>query len=498
MTGDVIVACATGWSRAAIAVVRLSGPGTRDLLDTFCAPAGGRPPPRRARLCRFFDADGPFDEGLLTWFSEGSSYTGEESAELSCHGNPLLVERLVQAAVAAGARVADPGEFTRRALLHGRLDATRAEAVLQAVEATSARGLEVARAGLDGAVSALTEALRVGLTDAVAELEAWLDHGDDELALMPEAELHRVLEDLEGRALEAAATYRAGSAWVDGARVALVGPVNAGKSSLFNALGGSVRALVSAAPGTTRDLLERRVELHGVPVTLLDTAGDRESTGLDDLGTIGEPLRGPLPPLSARGRAWKSGAMPAAPPDQQGRKLPRAPAHHSCRGHLEAEGIALGRALSDDADLFVVVVPAHAPQQAAEVLARTAGRPRLLVGNHADRAGAVAEVDGQPLLPTCALDGTGLDTLGRALVAALVGETPGEAAVVIASVRQRDLLLAVGASLVGCRRALQDGAGPAVAAEELNRGLERLAELDGRDVREEALDALFRRFCIGK
>ena len=150
LMSDVIVACATGWSRSALALIRLSGPGVRDVLAGCCRPRGGWPPARRARLARFFDEAGPLDEGLLTLFEADASYTGEPSAELTCHGNPLLVERLIQAAVSAGARVAEPGEFTRRALLHGRLDATRAEAVLQSIEATSARGLEVARAGMEG------------------------------------------------------------------------------------------------------------------------------------------------------------------------------------------------------------------------------------------------------------------------------------------------------------------------------------------------------------
>lgn len=434
-----IVACATGYARSALALVRLSGPGVHDVLAGCCRPRGGWPPARRARLARFFDADGVLDEGLVTLFEADASYTGEASAELSCHGNPLLVERLVQAAVTAGARVAEPGEFTRRALLHGRLDATRAEAVLQSIEATSARGLQVARAGLDGAVAGLTGDLRAGLTGAIAELEAWLDYPDDDLALTDEGSLVASLEALAARARAAAETFRAGRAWVDGARVALVGPVNAGKSSLFNALGGSVRALVSAVPGTTRDVLERRVDLGGVAVTLLDTAGERDAEG------------------------------------------------------LEAEGIALGRVLTDDADLVVVVVPAHAPDTAGGVLARTAGRHRLIVWNHRDRA---AVPDGA--LATSATTGAGLEALTLAVRDALVGEEPGAASVVIASARQRDLLLAVSRAVGGAIKALADGAGVAVSAEALYEGLARLDALDGRDSREAVLDELFRRFCIGK
>jgi len=411
----------------------------QQVLAGCCRPRGGWPPARRARLARFFDADGTLDEGLVTLFDAGASYTGEASAELSCHGNPLLVERLVQAAVTAGARVAEPGEFTRRALLHGRLDATRAEAVLQSIEATSARGLQVARAGLDGAVAELTEDLRAGLTGAIAELEAWLDYPGDDLALTDEATLVAGLQALRTRATSAAGTFQAGRAWVDGARVALVGPVNAGKSSLFNALGGSVRALVSGTPGTTRDVLERRVDLGGVAVTLLDTAGERDAEG------------------------------------------------------LEAQGIALGRSLTDDADLVVVVVPAHAPADADAVLARTADRPRLVVWNHGDRGEAPAEA-----LVTTATSGQGLDALSAAIRDALVGEEPGAASVVIASARQRDLLLAVARAVDAAVAALADGAGVAVAAETLYEGLGRLDALNGRDSREAVLDELFRRFCIGK
>jgi tRNA modification GTPase len=376
----------------------------------------------------------------MTLFAQGASYTGEASAELSCHGNPLIVERLIQAAVGAGARVADPGEFTRRAMANGRLDATRAEAVLQAIEATSQRGLQVARAGLDGAVATLVSRLRRGLTGAIAELEAWLDYPDDDLALSDEVTLRNELRGLADQARSAADSFRAGRAWVDGARVVLVGPVNAGKSSLFNALGGSIRALVSEVPGTTRDVLERRVDVGGIAVTLMDTAGERESSG------------------------------------------------------LEAEGIALGRTLTAGADLFVVVLPAHDPAQADAVLARTHGLPRILVANHADRVQETPA--GQ--LATVATTGAGLGALRKAIHDNLLGELPGEAAVVIASARQRDLLLAVAKGIGASLDSLAEGAGIAVAAEILYGALERLDALDGRDSREAVLDELFRRFCIGK
>ncbi|MCB9793924.1 MAG: tRNA uridine-5-carboxymethylaminomethyl(34) synthesis GTPase MnmE [Alphaproteobacteria bacterium] len=427
-----------------MALVRLSGEGCMAALQRVIG--GAEPPPARsARLFRLVDEMGVIDEGLVSVFPGPRSYTGEDSAELSCHGNPLIVERLLAALVSAGARVAHPGEFTRRAFLNGRMDLTRAEAVLQAIEAQSAQGLSVAQAGLSGAVASLVDGLREGLTEAVAELEAWLDYPAEDLDLSDEAQMIAGLRALGGRAEAAARSYAAGRRLVDGATVALVGPVNAGKSSLFNALGGSERALVSPVPGTTRDVVERRVLLGPVAVTLLDTAGQREGAGA-----------------------------------------------------LEAAGQALGDRLTADADLLVVVVPSHAPERAREALERSRGRPRLLVGNHADRPGAVRALAEGPLLPTCARSGEGVEALAAAIAESLVGELPGGARLVIASQRQRDLLLSVSGAVQAAVEALEGAAGCAVAAEELYAALARLDELIGRDTREAVLDSLFSRFCIGK
>ena len=433
-----IVACATPWGRGAIALVRLSGPDLPRLVRAFVRPKGGWPPPRRARLVELFDADGPFDEGLLTHFPAPRSYTGEELVEISLHGNPLLVERLLAAAVSAGARVAGPGEFTRRAFLNGRLDLCRAEAVLQAIEASTPQGAALARAGMEGAVAGLAEGLRDGLIHALSELEARLDHPGEELVLEDDMALAQRIRDLGARARAAADTFQAGRRLVEGATVALVGPVNAGKSSLFNALGGSERALVSEQPGTTRDVVERRVVLGPVALTLLDTAGERQASG------------------------------------------------------LEAAGQELGRRLASQADLRVLILPAH------QLPERLPEGGDLLVANHADRAGARFELQGQALLPVSAKTGQGLEQLSEAIAAALVGEQPGLSGLVIASQRQRDLLLDLERACEQSAGALSGEAGAAIAAEELYAALESLDRLLGRDTRTEVLDRLFSRFCIGK
>ncbi len=431
-----IIAAASPWGRGAVSLVRLSG-SDPDFLLRFCRPRGGFPPPRRARLCTFFDSAGDFDEGLITFFEGPRSVTGEHVAELGCHGNPLIVERLLAAGVSAGARIARPGEFTRRALLNGRIDLTRAEAVLQAIEAATPEGLRVARAGLNGVVHGLAASLRESLVDAVAELEARLDHPGEDLTLTDDRLLLERLAVLAEQAESAAATYRSGRLLVEGAVVALVGPVNAGKSSLFNALGGSERALVSPVPGTTRDVVERRVRMASVAVTLLDTVGLRED------------------------------------PEE-----------------LEARGLEIAHRLAAEADLWVVVVPAHEPDRADEALARADGRPHVIVFNHADRSPG-------PGLRTNALSGEGVPELAQTIAEALVGEQLGSSALVIASARQRDRLVEFGRHVRACCECLEEG-GPAVAAEELYAALERLDELTGRDTRSDVLDRLFSRFCIGK
>jgi tRNA modification GTPase len=451
---DTIVACATPWGRAAIAVVRLSGEGVAGLLSRICPRPGGLPEPRRAVLVRLRDSEGPFDEGLLTFMPGPASYTGEDCAELSCHGNPLLVERLLAACVAAGARPALPGEFTRRAHANGRLDLLRAEAVLQAIEARSSGGLEVAAKALRGELGAWIGERQAELATLAAELEARLDFPDQlELLvdgaprLQDDEALAERLELARQELLRAAGSYRRARVQVDGARVALIGPVNAGKSSLFNALLGRRRALVSAQPGTTRDVLEASLEIRGLPVVLLDTAGENPQ------------------------------------PEE-----------------LERSGMALRDELLAEVDLRVLVLPAHQldPEEHGELIARSDPGPLVLVGNHADRPAARFELSGRALIPTCAPEGRGLDAVMDAIAEALVGEEPGASAAVVASQRQHELLRSAAEHLAHARWALRGEAGVAVAAEELIAALEGLDAMGGGGVREEVLDTLFARFCIGK
>jgi tRNA modification GTPase len=435
---DTIVACATPWGRGATSLIRLSGVSALAIARELC-PGGPKWRPRRASLRRVLDEGEVIDEVLALWMPAPTTYTGEDTVELSGHGNPVLVEALIDRCLRAGARMARPGEFTRRAVEHGRMDLLRAEAVAELIRATSPAGVSLARHGLDGGLQEAVGGLRERLMDLAAELEARLDHPGDDLAFHEDAEVVGLLEAVAADASGLADGWRAGRIRLEGARVALVGPVNAGKSSLFNALVGVTRALVSPEPGTTRDVVEKSVLIDGLDVTFYDTAGERG----DAVG-------------------------------------------------LEAAGQALGRELTEAVDLRVVVMPLHRPWEGPPALAA-----QLVVGTHEDR------LDGPPAWSLertiYRVDGrTGAGIAGlRVAIRDHLAAAPTDAAA-LTTQRQHDLLRAIAGHARASAAALSGPLGPAVAAEECTRALMVQGELTGEDVREGVLDRLFARFCVGK
>ncbi len=354
MGDDVIVALATPVGRSALAVVRLTGDAAIAVGQRVC---GRMLPARRPVYTRFRDAEGAFDDGLAVAFVGPGTATGQDVVELSCHGQPLIAERLVGACLAAGARIARPGEFTRRAVEAGRMDLIEAEAVDALIRADTAEGVALARAGRNGAISAQLTAFRAEMIGAIAELEARLDWPDDGLTFEDDDALSERLRGIAASADEVADGCEVGRRIVEGVTVALVGAPNVGKSSLFNALAGQARALVHDRPGTTRDAVETRIQLGPLAVRLIDTAGEREAD---------EPV--------------------------------------------EAAGIALGRRLADEADLRLVVVWAGSPPPPL-------GPRDLGVANAIDLGGRVA--DG--LVGVSARTGDGVAGLREVIVGRLVG-----------------------------------------------------------------------------
>ncbi|HXU99110.1 MAG TPA: tRNA uridine-5-carboxymethylaminomethyl(34) synthesis GTPase MnmE [Caulobacteraceae bacterium] len=291
---DTIFALATAPGRAAVAVIRLSGPGTRAAL----AALGGRAArPRRASLRTLRDAGGaPLDRALTLFFPSPRSYTGEDCAELHLHGGAGVVDAVTRALLALGLRLAEPGEFTRRAFENGKLDLDQAEAVADLVEAESAAQARQALGQLAGALGARYETWRERLIDALAQLEAAVDFPDEEIPADVTAKAREGLRSLAAELDRAVADEARGRRVREGYRVAVVGAPNAGKSSLINALLGRDAAIVAAEPGTTRDIIEAPLIIDGFKVLLADTAGLRAPAGAVEA----EGVR--------RARAWAAGA----------------------------------------------------------------------------------------------------------------------------------------------------------------------------------------------
>jgi tRNA modification GTPase len=455
--GDTIAALATAPGRGAVAIVRVSGPAAREVGERVFRSAR----PLRARVATrgaVHAADGgTLDEGLALWFPGPRSYTGEDVLELHVHGSPAVARETLLAALAAGARLANPGEFTRRAFLAGKMDLSAAEAVAEIVAAEHRGAVRAAAANLSGGLAREVERLRESLSTTLTELAAALDFPDEVEAPSRDALQARLTEVRAG--LQAlAATWERGRLVREGVSVAIVGPPNAGKSSLLNALLGSDRALVSEVAGTTRDTIEETLALEGAGgggagfvARLIDTAG----------------IRG-----------------------------------HADR--LEAAGIARTERALAQARIALVVIDASLPlrPEARDLLERTRGRERLLFFNKADlgRTGFEAR---EPAEREAIVGSTGdpasLAALRRALVELAGG---GSAADLerphLATARQADAVLEAGRSLDAALATLAAAAPVDLLAGDVLLASAALGELTGRDAGEALLDQIFARFCVGK
>jgi tRNA modification GTPase len=445
--GDTIAAVATAAGEASLAVVRLSGPATAAILARVFRRPGGRPlPARQLRYGRLVDpASGEVvDEAMAVLLPGPATYTRETMGELHCHGGAVAPRRALAACLAAGARAAEPGELTLRAFLNGRLDLARAEAVLDVVQARTDAQMRLAQRGLAGRLTEPVRALRGRALDLLAQLTATIDFPDDDVpAADVEAPLAAALADL--RSLRARAHQ--GLVLRRGARVAIVGRPNVGKSSLLNALLGSERAIVTPVPGTTRDTLEETANLDGLPVTLVDTAG---------LGPSDDPV--------------------------------------------ERIGIARARAAARDADALLVVLDRSRPieEQDRSVLAMAAGGRAVVALNKADLAAAIGAAEladaGLPTVAVSATRGQGLAPLQAALLAAVgAGPAAGDE-VVPANARHEAALAAAEEALTAASRAHHaDAVAAALAA-----AVEELGAITGESASDELLETIFSRFCIGK
>jgi tRNA modification GTPase len=442
---DVIVAVATAAGRSAVGVVRLSGA----YLDAYLQPLlGRRPTPRRATLTDFLDQDGtPIDTGIALYFPRPNSYTGEDVLELQGHGGSAVLGQVLARCLELGARIAQPGEFTRRAFLNGKLDLAQAESVADLIDASSERAARSAMRSLKGEFSRQIQKLAAGLIELRAWAEAGIDFPEEEIDPLAEetalAHLRELTESMR-RIQEAAIS---GSLLREGAHVALIGRPNVGKSSLLNKLAGEEIAIVTEVPGTTRDAIRQQLVIDGVPIHIIDTAGLRQTN--DPVEQIG------------MARTWEV---------------------------LDRADVAL---------LLIDVTVGMSPEDARILERMPSGITSIVVANKIDLAdlpAAVSQQGKQVEVRTSALSGDGIDLL-RAEILKAIGWHPGEEGVFLARRRHLEALERAESHLVHASSAVSQ---LELFAEELRLAQSRLNEITGEFLADDLLGEIFGRFCIGK
>ena len=469
---DTICAIATPAGEGGIGIVRLSGPRALAVAQGIVRLRSGRPlasvdshtlhladvrlpsslnPPHSATCAAGTGTNDVFDEALVVYMKGPRSFTGEDIIEIQSHGGWLILSLVCRACLAGGARMAAPGEFTKRAFLNGRLDLSQAEAVLDTIRAKSAASLTAAQRQLRGDLAREIEAARNALLHLLAQLEAGIDFVGEEIEFVGRQELLETIDRVTALVQRLGATAREGRLLREGARVVITGRPNVGKSSLLNRLLKEDRAIVTAVPGTTRDIIEEAIDLDGVRIHLVDTAGIRET---DDV--------------------------------------------------LEREGIRRSRSAQKDADLQLIVIDGTVSLSEDDrclIDQATAGK-HLIVINKADLSVMVAMSEmrlGTEGLPVSAKTGEGIDRLRAAIRTQLVGggaeATDG---VMVTNVRHQAALDLAGESMVQAKESVGAGMANELVAVDIRAAADALGEITGVITTDEILEEIFSTFCIGK
>jgi len=449
---DTIVAVATPPGRGGIGVVRLSGP---DATAIASALVGRDEPflPRHATFSRIVGrepaaARRPVDQVVITWFQGPHSYTGDDVVEISGHGSPVLLQRVVELAMHAGARLAEPGEFTLRAYLNGRIDLVQAEAVADLVDAVTPLQARAAMDQLEGTLTTAIGRMDAALFDLAARLEASLDFPEEGFHFVTRDDARVDIARIHRELVTLAREGRVGRVLREGRLVVIVGRPNAGKSSLFNALAGAARAIVTAVPGTTRDVLTERVDVGGIPVTLVDTAGLRDTTDA-----------------------------------------------------IEVEGVERAYQARRVAALTIVVVDGNQPiAEADRRIVAESPAPRIVVSSKTDlpHAWTAAELKGEDVIALSVKTGAGLNVLRERMVGGLTDRETLRDVPSISNVRHLDLVNRASDSLQAAMYGIDAGATEELILTDLGAARRALEELTGRRTPEDLLRHIFERFCIGK
>ncbi|MGH9434625.1 MAG: tRNA uridine-5-carboxymethylaminomethyl(34) synthesis GTPase MnmE [Terriglobia bacterium] len=471
MTDDTIVAISTPPGRGGIGVVRLSGELAFTLLRALVSFPNSFPEARRATLAQFCDPQNGrvLDRVIVTCFSKPNSYTGEDVVEISCHGAPVILRFLVECSVSKGARPAEPGEFTLRAFLNGRMDLTQAEAVRDLVDSRTLYQARVAAQQLEGGVSARVKPWKSGLLDLIARLEAGIDFAEDDVPIERDEAVLTAIDGVRAGLEPLAAGYEYGRIVREGLSLAIVGRPNVGKSSLFNRLLNEDRAIVTEIPGTTRDLVTETTSLNGIPVRLADTAGIRESS--DTVEKMG--VERSLQVLA----------------DADLRLL----VVDAAEGLLDEDAKLIER-LHPHGAMVVACnkcdLPLRVTRDMIERALEGAAHAMNAAGGRSAPAGAVW---------TSALTGEGLPELKTKLVAAAapVRDLNPDAAF-ITNLRQQQALLESVQFLAKAREAASRGVPHELLLLDLYEALHALDVLTGATTVDDVLGVIFSSFCVGK
>ena len=459
---DTIVAVSTPPGRGGIGVVRLAGSEAKAIVVPMLRLKHDLEPGRAVfgELVDLAAADGSvraldassatpdrIDEVVVTYFAKPHSYTTDDIVEISAHGSPVVLRRVVEMAVARGARIADPGEFTMRAFLNGRIDLTQAEAVRDLIDSQTLYQAKIAAQQLGGALSHILQPIKQKLVELIAVLEAGIDFAEDDVSVLPSEHIRQRIGVIRTPLADMAKSFAYGKLVREGLTLAIVGRPNVGKSSLFNRLVESDRAIVTATPGTTRDLVSETVAIGGIPVHLIDTAGIRRA------------------------------------PD-------------------EAESIGIRKSMEAlaEADLVLIVLDASQPiaQEDRDLLSQAEGRPTIVVANKCDlNDGAVGSA--MPVIRTSAITGEGIGKLRTEIIAhATEGTTANLEGGFLTNLRQQERVREAIAGLEAAATAVDHRIPHEMVLMDLYNSLRALDEITGATTTDDILNLIFSTFCIGK
>ena len=451
---ETIVAISTPLGRSGLGIIRISGREAMAIAERFFKPhssSSSHLEHRMAAVGTWINAAAePVDEVVVTLFRAPQSYTGEDVVEISGHGNPLILARIVEDVRAAGARIAAPGEFTLRAVAHGKMDLIQAEAVREFIEAQTAEQAKTALRQMGGSLSNRVRPVKEKLLDIIARLEAGIDFAEDDVDVPDNTAVVEMIRPLCRDLEHLEATFQYGKLLVGGIRLAILGKPNVGKSSLFNRLVSADRAIVTDIPGTTRDVLTETVSMDGIPLRFADTAGVRQTSD-----------------------------------------------------RVESMGVLRTLETLSDADLALIVVDgsANLDSNDREVLAKAASVPHLVVINKSDLPQALdpASLDGSSKVVVSAKTGSGMDSLRDAIRAFLL-ERKTDAAddLVLTNTRQHEAIVKAISSLQAGSASLVQNVPHEMALLDLYQSLSALNELTGDVVTDDILDRIFSTFCVGK